>query len=140
MTRNMLNPSLWLPRCSLSCKIIDNYSTSWLTRILKYSNPRKISIGLLRIIFMLLLMKYWLHWLKPISTSCCCGSHTLNWWLLMMNSVWIWMTSTSWHKINHSLHWLWLFTRLGSRKHRATELWNWWFHSNTWVSTWFPNG
>ena len=135
----MLHPSL-LIAWPISCKIVNNYSTSRLTSVLKYSNSWEISICLLRVIFLLLLI----YWLVTISTCCCCcGSNTLDWRLLMMSSIWIRMTTTNintpWHKINHSFYRLWLFTRLWRwRKNWATELRYWWFHSNRWFSTWFP--
>ena len=56
---HVLNSSMLLLTCSITGEIIYYYTASWLCRILKYSNSWKISVSLLRKIFLLLLI-YWL--------------------------------------------------------------------------------
>ena len=145
--RNVLNPSLLLLlllqlMLAISCKIINDNSSSWLARILlKYSNTWEICVRCLLWIIFLLLLIYWL-----ISTSlggcCCCRFNTFDWRLLMMCSVRIRMPTyinTPRHKINLSFYRLWLFTPLWRRKNWANEARDWWFYFNSCVSPRLPN-
>ena len=67
---HVLNSSMLLMTSSITSEIIYYYTASWLCRILEYSNSWKISVGLLRKIFLLLLI-YWL--ISSISWRCRSG-------------------------------------------------------------------
>lgn len=79
---HVLNSSMLLMTSSITSEIIYYYTASWLCWILKYSNSWKISVGLLRKIFLLLLI-YWL--ISSISWRC--RSRILRRRLLMLCSV-----------------------------------------------------